>query len=153
SFRPLRTQLDAAGNGSVTALQGINAEMLRGVHVAHLTCGDRVRIPANNPAALLNWDGTALNDESVQLIQRTLESQNKALYDSPVGDSADPSTLLHRAVTLLTGVLTTQQCIYPGLITIPLDERPVDKEHLELLNRFLEKLHLPVVVDPEKWAS
>lgn len=153
SLRPLRTRLDAAGCGSVSVPEGFDLEMLRGVHVAHVTCGDRALIPANNPAALVNWEGLALSDDKVQLIQQDLSFQNKALYGSPVGDPTEPSNRLHRAVTLFTGVLTTQQSIYPGLITIPLDERPVDREHLELLNGFLRRLALPVSVDPDKWSS
>lgn len=153
SFRPLRIQLDATGSGSVTVPQGFELAMLRGVHVDHVTCGERTLIPANNPAALVNWEGPALSDHEVQLVHQDLSSQNKVLYGSPVGDAADPENRLHRAVTLLTGVLTTQHSIYPGLITIPLDERPVDREHLELLNGFLKKLALPVFVDPDKWTS
>lgn len=153
SFRPLRTQLDAAGSGSVTVPQGFDLEMLWGVHVAHLTCGEGALIPENIPASLLNWGGPALSDGEIQLVQQGLSSENEVLYNSAVGDAADPSNRLHRAVTLLTGVLTTQHAIYPGLITIPLDERPVDREHLELLNGFLRKLALPVSVDPEMWSS
>lgn len=153
SFRPLRTQLDSTGSGSVAAPQGIDLEGLWGVHVEHLTCGASALVPANNPAALVNWDGAPLSAEQVQRVQEDLSSQNKTLYSSPVGDPADPANRQHRVVTLLTGVLTTQHCIYPGLITIPLGERPVDREHLELLNQFLRSLKLPVAVDFDKWSS
>lgn len=153
SFRPLRTQLDASGAGSVRVPRGIDVERLWGLHVDRLTCAGRDLIPAHNPASLVNWDGPALTEEETQLIYDGLRAECDALFASPIGDSSDPANRLHRVVSILTGVLTTQHCVYPGLITLPLDERPVDSEHLDLVNRFLGSLKLPVVVDPEKWSS
>ena len=153
TFRPLSAELDASGNGRVPVPQGFNVEGLWGAHVDHVTCDDQAVIPANNPAALVNWDDTELSDVDVQRVHQELSAQNKLLYHSPVGDPSNPSNRLHRSVVLLAGVLTTRHVIYPGLITIPLAERPVDREHRELLNGFLRSLHLPVLVDEGKWAD
>lgn len=153
NFRPLSAELDASGNGRVPVPQGFDVEGLWGAHVDHVSCDDQSVIPANNPAALVNWDNGEPSDMDVQLVHQELWAQNKLLHDSPVGDPSNPSNQLHFSAVLLAGVLTTQHVIYPGLITIPLSERPVDREHVELLNGFLLSLHLPVLVDEDKWAD
>lgn len=152
SLRPLRTQLDASGNGSVRAPRGLDVERLWGLHVDRLTCAGRELIPENNPASLVNWDGPILAEEETQQVYDLLRSECDALFASPIGDPTDSANRLHRVVSVLTGVLTTRHSVYPGLLTVPLDERPVDREHLDLVNGFLGSLKLPVVVDTGKWS-
>ncbi|WP_194384813.1 hypothetical protein [Microbacterium luteum] len=153
SFQPLQVRLDSCGNGNAKVPHGVDLERLWGVYVDHVSNGARTLVPENNPASLVNWTGPAVSDEETQMIHDDLSAQHKNLFGSPVGDPTNPSNHLHRVVTLLAGVLTTQHTIYPGLITVPLDARPVDREHVELLNHFLESLKLPVAVDIGKWAS
>lgn len=153
SFRPLQAHLDADGNGTVVVPEGIDVDWLWSAYVDRVSGQDQTLLPWSNPASLVNWDGDSLTEEGAQLVHYSLSGQNKSLYGSPLGDSSNPLNRVHRVVTLLTGVLTTQHNIYPGLITIPLDKRPVDREHLELLNHFLGGLKLPVKIDAEKWFS
>ena len=150
--------LDELGNGATTLADGLELGHEASVYVHALIDSQaedgpvehrfpNVHMSIANPTVPIASLGDVLTSH-----QRIVAAQ-AATYGAPLGDSAAPGAIEHRAMSLVEGLYMTTTLRLPGIQIDPVPAAPAGAEMQKIVNDTLETMGWACRVQEDQWAA